>query len=65
MIMRHKKSTSSAGHDEESAQKVLKVQYRSCDCHVMSCHVTIMCCVSCDCHVMSCDYYVLCVVTVM
>ena len=34
MIMRHKKSTSSAGHDEESAQKVLKVQCRSCDCHV-------------------------------
>ena len=43
MIMRHKKSTSSAGHDEESAQKVLKVQYRSCDCHVIcDCHVTIM-----------------------
>ena len=34
MIMRHKKSTSSAGHDEESAQKVLKVRCRSCDCHV-------------------------------
>ena len=46
MIMRHKKSTSSAGHDEESAQKVLKVQCtcRSCDYHVISCdcHVTVM-----------------------
>ena len=34
MIMRHKKSTSSAGHDEESAQKVLKVLCRSCESHV-------------------------------